>query len=100
MITEKQQEALKNLIDYVDRYCNENEISVLMAAAVGEEHSSGTELIGGTIVLGKGKHIIGSLIGGIKTKNDLGLLLSKALLGAARVDGELTTIPMGNMNLN
>lgn len=100
MITKQQQEALKNLTDYVERYCNENGISILMTAAVGEEHPTSTEQICSTVVLGKGKHIIGSLIGGIKTKNKFGLLLSQALLEAARVEGEITTIPTGNINMN
>ena len=45
MITEKQKEELKSLTEKVETYCNENGISILMVAAVTEEHPTGLEQI-------------------------------------------------------
>lgn len=100
MITEKQLEALKNLTNYVTTYCDENEISVFMTAAVSEEHSTGTEQICSGVVLGSGKHIIGSLTGTIRADRKVSKLLSAAISEAAQGEGKITTIPMGNINAN
>lgn len=53
MITEKQKEELKSLTEKVETYCNENGISILMVAAVTEEHSTGLEQICSSVVQGK-----------------------------------------------
>ena len=98
MITEKQKEALKSLAKQVETYCNENGISILMVAAVTEEHSTGLEQIYSSMVQGKGKHIIGSLIGAIKAESRLSSLLAVAFTEADQADTSI--IPMDNINLN
>lgn len=100
MITEKQQEALKNLTEYVETYCNENGISVLMTAAISEEHPVGTEQICSSVILGNQKHIIGSLVGNIKAESRLAALLSVAFREADWMEGAMTTIPFVNVNMN
>lgn len=52
MITEKQKEELKSLTEKVETYCNENGISILMVAAVTEEHPTGLEQICSSVVQG------------------------------------------------
>lgn len=98
MITEKQKEELKSLTEKVDAYCNENGISILMVAAVTEEHSTGLEQIYSSVVQGKGKHIIGSLIGAIKAESRLSSLLAVAFTEADQVSTNI--IPMNNINVN
>ena len=98
MITEKQKEELKSLTEKVETYCNENGISILMVAAVTEEHPTGLEQICSSVVQGKGKHIIGSLIGAIKAESRLSSLLAVAFTEADQVNTSI--IPMGNINVN
>lgn len=82
----------------MDAYCNENGISILMVAAVTEEHSTGLEQIYSSVVQGKGKHIIGSLIGAIKAESRLSSLLAVAFTEADQVSTNI--IPMNNINVN
>ena len=98
MITEKQKEELKSLTEKVETYCNENGISILMVAAVTEEHPTGLEQICSSVVQGKGKHIIGSLIGAIKAESRLSSLLAVTFTEADQVSTNI--IPMDNINVN
>jgi hypothetical protein len=54
MITEKQKEAVKELCQYVDNFCKENNLSAFMSVAASEDHPDGLEQIAGSIITGKG----------------------------------------------
>jgi hypothetical protein len=41
MITEKQKEAVKELCQYVDNFCKENNLSAFMSVAASEDHPDG-----------------------------------------------------------
>ena len=43
MITEKQKEAVKELCQYVDNFCKENNLSAFMSVAASEDHPDGLE---------------------------------------------------------
>ncbi len=43
MITEKQKEAVKELCQYVDNFCKENDLSAFMSVAASEDHPDGLE---------------------------------------------------------
>lgn len=45
MITEKQKEAVKELCQYVDNFCKENNLSAFMSVAASEDHPDGLEQI-------------------------------------------------------
>lgn len=53
MITEKQKEAVKELCQYVDNFCKENNLSAFMSVAASEDHPDGLEQIAGSIITGK-----------------------------------------------
>ena len=61
MITEKQKEAVKELCQYVDNFCKENDLSAFMSVAASEDHPDGLEQIAGSIITGKTEHIVGSI---------------------------------------
>lgn len=63
MITEKQKEAVKELCQYVDNFCKENDLSAFMSVAASEDHPDGLEQIAGSIITGKTEHIVGSISG-------------------------------------
>lgn len=63
MITEKQKEAVKELCQYVDNFCKENDLSAFMSVAASEDHPDGLEQIAGSIITGKTEHIVGSIPG-------------------------------------
>ena len=46
MITEKQKEAVKELCQYVDNFCKENDLSAFMSVAASKDHPTGLEQIG------------------------------------------------------
>lgn len=98
MITEKPKEALKNLKEYVATYCEENDISVLMTAAVSSEQSDGLEQVCSNVMLGKGNHIINAFAGCMRQERRLGTLLSRAFQQAINKDS--IVIPMGNISAN
>lgn len=100
MITKEQQEALKNLTNYVSDYCKENNISVLMVSAISEERTDGIEQICGSTIQGKGKHIIGAIAGCLKAEAKLGMFLAEGIRFAGKTNTEITKIPMGNVDLN
>lgn len=58
MITEKQKEAVKELCQYVDNFCKENDLSAFMSVAASEDHPDGLEQIAGSIITGKTEHIV------------------------------------------
>ena len=53
MITEKQKEAVKELCQYVDNFCKENNLSAFMSVAASEDHPDGLEQIAGSFSSGR-----------------------------------------------
>lgn len=100
MITKEQEEALKNLTDYVSDYCRKNDISVLMVSTIGKDSADGIEQICGSAIHGNGKHIVGAIAGCIKAQEQLGVFLTESLLYASKAKGTVTNIPMGKAELN
>ena len=47
MITEKQKKAVRELCQYVEDFCKENDLSSFMVVSASEEHSDGLEQISG-----------------------------------------------------
>lgn len=100
MITEKQKEAVKELCQYVDNFCKENDLSAFMSVAVSEDHPDGLEQIAGSIITGK-KHIVGSISGVVKANKNVYMLLSVGLMQAYTRKADINTIPFGeNLNMN
>ena len=62
MITEKQKEAVMELCRYVENFCKENDLSAFMSVAASEDHPDGLEQVAGSIVTGKGDHVVLALI--------------------------------------
>lgn len=102
MITEKQKEAVKELCQYVDNFCKENDLSAFMSVAASEDHPTGLEQIAGSIVTGKGDHVIGSISGIVKTNKRVCMLLSMALMQAQVRKADINVIPFlgGDLNMN
>jgi hypothetical protein len=102
MITEKQKEAVKELCQYVDNFCKENDLSAFMSVAASEDHPTGLEQIAGSIVTGKGDHVIGSISGIVKTDKRVCMLLSMALMQAQVRKADINVIPFfgGDLNMN
>lgn len=101
MITEKQKEAVNELCRYVDEFCKENGLSAFMSVAASEDHSDGLEQIAGSIITGKGEHILGSISGIVKANKRAYMLLSMALMQAYTRKTDINTIPFGeNLNMN
>lgn len=75
MITEKQKEAVKELCQYVDNFCKENDLSAFMSVAASEDHPDGLEQIAGSIITGKTEHIVGSISGVVKANKNVYMLL-------------------------
>lgn len=71
MITEKQKEAVKELCQYVDNFCKENDLSAFMSVAASEDHPDGLEQIAGSIITGKTEHIVGSISGVVKANKNV-----------------------------
>ena len=85
MITEKQKEAVKELCQYVDNFCKENDLSAFMSVAASEDHPDGLEQIAGSILTGKNVY----------------MLLSVGLMQAYTRKVDINTIPFGeNLNMN
>ena len=61
MITEKQKEAVKELCQYVDNFCKENDLSAFMSVAASDDHPVGLAPIAGSIITGKTEHIVDSI---------------------------------------
>lgn len=71
MITEKQKEAVKELCQYVDNFCKENNLSAFMSVAASEDHPDGLEQIAGSIITGKGEYVVGAISGTVKADSRL-----------------------------
>lgn len=98
MITEKQKEAVKELCQYVDNFCKENDLSAFMSVAASEDHPDGLEQI---IITGKTEHIVGSISGVVKANKNVYMLLSVGLMQAYTRKADINTIPFGeNLNMN
>ena len=55
------------LCRYVENFCKENDLSAFMSVAASEDHPDGLEQVAGSIVTGKGDHVVGSISGTVKT---------------------------------
>lgn len=98
MITEKQKEAVKELCQYVDNFCKENNLSAFMSVAASEDHPDGLEQIAGSI---KGEYVVGAISGTVKADSRVYMLLSMALMQAYTRKTDINTIPFGeNLNMN
>ena len=95
MITEKQKEVVNELCRYVDEFCKENGLSAFMSVAASEDHSDGLEQIAGSIITGKGEHILGSISGIVKANKRAYMLLSVALMQAYTRKADINIIPFG-----
>lgn len=93
MITEKQKEAVSKLCQYVDEFCKENDLSAFMVVSVSEDHPDGLEQIAGSIVTGKGDHIMGSISGTVKANKRVCMLLSMALMQAQVRKADINIVP-------
>ena len=101
MITEKQKEAVNKLCQYVDEFCKENDLSAFVVVSVSEDHPDGLEQIAGSIVTGKGDHIMGAISGTVKADKRVCMLLSMALMQAQVREANINTIPFkGDLNMN
>lgn len=100
MITEKQKEAVKELCQYVDNFCKENNLSAFMSVAASEDQPDGLEQIAGSII-SKPEHIVGSISGVVKANKNVYMLLSVGLMQAYTRKADINTIPFGeNLNMN
>lgn len=101
MITEKQKEAVKELCRYVDEFCKENGLSAFMSVAASEDHPDGLEQIAGSIIIGEGDHILGSISGIVKANKRAYMLLSVALMQAYMRKADINAVPFGgDLNMN
>lgn len=66
MITEKQKAAVMELCRYVENFCKENDLSAFMSVAASEDHPDGLEQMTGSIITGKGEHVVGAISGTVK----------------------------------
>ena len=94
MITEKQKEAVMELCRYVENFCKENGLSAFMSVAASEEHPDGLEQVAGSIVTGKGDHVMGSISGTVKADKRVCMLLSMALMQAQVKKGGYQCYPV------
>lgn len=101
MITEKQKEAVKELCRYVDEFCKENGLSAFMSVAASEDHPDGLEQIAGSIIIGEGDHILGSISGIVKANKRAYMLLSVALMQAYTRKADINAVSFGgDLNMN
>jgi hypothetical protein len=101
MITEKQKEAVKELCQYVDNFCKENNLNAFMSVAASEDQPDGLELVAGSIITGKPEHIVGSISGIVKANKNAYTLLSVALMQAYKRKADINAVPFsGDLNMN
>ena len=101
MITEKQKEAVKELCQYVDNFCKENDLSAFMSVAASEDHPDGLEQIAGSIITGKGEYVVGAISGTVKANSRVYMLLSMALMQAYTRKTDINVVPScGDLNVN
>ena len=102
MITEKQKKAVTDLCRYVENYCEENGLEAFMTISASEDHPNGLEQMAGSIVTGRGDHIMGAISGVVKTDKRACMLLSMALMQAQirKADINVALSGGGNLNMN
>lgn len=102
MITEKQKEAVSDLCRYVENYCKENGLEAFVSVSASEDHPDGLEQVAGSIVTGKGDHVMGSISGTVKADKRVCMLLSMALMQAQVKKADINVIPSwgGDLNMN
>ena len=101
MITEKQKEAVKELCQYVDNFCKENNLSAFMSVAASEDHPAVAGSLQRAIITGKGEYVVGAISGTVKADSRVYMLLSMALMQAYTRKTDINTIPFGeNLNMN
>ena len=90
------------LCRYVENFCKENGLSAFMSVAASEEHPDGLEQVAGSIVTGKGDHVMGSIYGIVKANKRVCMLLSMALIQAQVKKADIDVIPSwgGDLNMN
>ena len=101
MITEKQKEAVSKLCQYVNEFCKENDLSAFMVVSASEDHPDGLEQMTGSIITGKGEHVVGAISGTVKADSRVYMLLSVALMQAYTRKTDINVVPpCGNLNMN
>ena len=100
MITEKQKEAVTDLCRYVENYCKENGLEACVAVSASEDHPDGLEQMTGSIVTGRGDHIMGAISGVVKTDKRVCMLLSMALMQAQVRKSDINVVQSWGANLN
>lgn len=100
MITEKQKNAVSDLCRYVENYCKENGLEAFMTISASEDHPDGLEQMAGSIVTGRGDHIMGAISGVVKTNKRVCMLLSMALMQAQVRKADINVVQSGGANLN
>ena len=72
-----------------------------MSVATTEEHPDWFEQVAGSIVPGKGDHVMGSISGTVKADKRVCMLLSMALMQAQVKKADINVIPSwGDLNMN
>lgn len=100
MITEKQKNAVSDLCRYVENYCKESGLEAFMTISASEDHPDGIEQMAGSIVTGRGDHIMGAISGVVKTDKRVCMLLSMALMQAQVRKADVNVVQSGGGNLN
>jgi len=101
MITEKQKAAVMELCRYVENFCKENDLSAFMSVAASEDHPDGLEQMTGSIITGKGEHVVGAISGTFKANSRVYMLLSMALMQAYTRKTDINVVPScGDLNVN
>ena len=93
MITEKQKAAVMELCRYVENFCKENDLSAFMSVAASEDHPDGLEQMTGSIITGKGEHVVGAISGTVKANSRVYMLLSVALMQAYTRKTDVNVVP-------
>ena len=101
MIIEKQKAAVMELCRYVENFCKGNDLSAFMSVAASEDHPDGLEQMTGSIITGKGEHVVGAISGTVKANSRVYMLLSMALMQAYTGKTDINVVPpCGNLNMN
>lgn len=101
MITEKQKAAVMELCRYVENFCKENDLSAFMSVAASEDHPDGLEQMTGSIITGKGEHVVDAISGTVKADSRVYMLLSMALMQAYTRKTDINVVPScGDLNVN
>lgn len=101
MITEKQKAEVMELCRYVENFCKENDLSAFMSVAASEDHPDGLEQMTGSIITGKGEHVVGAISGTVKADSRVYMLLSMALMQAYTRKTDINVVPScGDLNVN